>query len=216
MRKTLTGTILLGAVLVIASSAPVTAAAAADADPPRITFVPNPATPPPSPTGWLRDLSPFGTFPFVVDFADPAGLRAVGCRGLIEFSYGPPTLLGTTFGFSAGVADDGVHRLDCSATDKLGNTGVGAGSTPMPVTIRIDTTPPTVTCRHTPVVRVGHRVKLKATVRDATSGSVSKHVTVTLVATQVGRFTAPVVGADVAGNRTVVPCPYITVRRGHR
>lgn len=212
MRRTLACTILLGMALSLgATAAP--AGAMTDTEPPRITFVPNPATPPPGPSGWYRDLSPFGTLPYVVDFVDPSGLRVVGCRGLLEFSYGPPTLLGTRFGFSAGVAADGVHVLDCSGTDQLGNTGVAPGSTPMPVTIRIDRTPPIVTCRRTPHVKIGHRVKLRASVQDATSGPVSDRVTVVVRATRVGRFTAAVAGADVAGNPTIAACPYVVGRR---
>lgn len=215
MRRTLACTILLGTTLAMGvTTAP--AGAVTETDPPRITFVPNPATPPPAPSGWYRDLSPFDTLPYVVDFADQSGLRVVGCRGLLEFSYGPPTLLSTTFGFSAGVNADGIHVLDCSATDQLGNTGVGAGSTPMPVTIRIDRTPPMVTCRRTPHVPRGHRVRLRALVQDSTSGPVSARVKVVVFATRVGRFTAPVAGVDLAGNRTVVACPYVVVRRGHR
>jgi hypothetical protein len=214
MRRTLACTILLGTTLAIGATVS-PAGAVTDTEPPRITFVPNPLTPPPGPSGWYRDLSPFDTLPYVVDFVDPSGLRVVGCRGLLEFSYGPPVLLGTTFGYSAGVNADGVHTLDCSATDQLGNTGVGVGSTPMPVTIRIDRTPPTVTCRQTPYVKRGHRVRLRASVQDATSGPVSDRVQTVFVATRVGRFTAPVAGADVAGNQTVVACPYVVVRRGH-
>ena len=214
MRRTLASTILLGVMLAV--GAVVTpAGATTDTEPPRITFVPNPATPPPGPSGWYRDLSPFGTLPYVVDFVDPSGLRVVGCRGLLEFTYAPPTLLGTAFGFSAGVSVDGVHVLDCSATDQVGNVGVGPGSTPMPVTIRIDRTPPTVTCGRTHRVKVGQRVRLRASVDDATSGPVSERVEIVFRATQVGRFTAPVTGADIAGNETVVACPYVVLPRGH-
>ena len=79
----------------------------------------------------------------------PSGLATVECHGLLEFSYGPPVLLGTTFGYSAGVAADGRYTLDCRASDQLGNAGVGDGSTAMPIELRIDRTAPTVTCpRH--------------------------------------------------------------------
>jgi len=212
MRRTLACTILLGVVLSLTATAS-PAGAVTDTEPPRITFVPNPLTPPLGPSGWYRDLSPFGTLPYVVDFVDPSGLRVVGCRGLLEFSYGPPTLLGTTFGYSAGVPADGVHVLDCSGTDQLGNTGVGPGSTPMPVTIRIDTTPPTVICHRAPHVKIGHRVRLRASVQDATSGPVAERVEVVVRATQVGQFTAPVAGADVAGNTTIAACPYTVFGR---
>ena len=193
----------------------VAADATTDADPPVITFHPNPQTPPPAPSGWYRDLSPFGTLPFVVDFVDPSGLLRVGCTGLLEFSYGPPTALSSTFGISAGVAQDGVHTLDCLATDKVGNAGVGPGSSPMPMVIRIDRTPPTLTCPSPPRVRQRARAYLVVTVSDATSGPASATVVVRLDTRNVGRLTIRATGLDAAGNESNVVCAYTVCRPGH-
>lgn len=194
---------------------PPAAATTADVDPPTITFTPNPLTPTPTPTGWHRDLSPFGAVPFVVDFVDPDGLLAVGCSGALEFSFGPPTTFGTTFGFSAGFAADGIYSFTCTGTDKLSNTGAGPGSSPMPIVIRIDTTPPTVTCPPTPTFRKKRPAVLVATVTDATSGPASPSVAVEADTSKAGSFTIPVTGFDVATNSTTVACPYL-VRTGKK
>ena len=191
------------------------AAAVADTAPPVITFTPNPQTPGPSPTGWYRDLSPFATLPFVVNFVDPSGLLTVGCSGLLDFAYGPPTLLSTTFGISAGVASDGVFTLDCRASDRLGNTGVGAGSSPMPIVIRIDTTAPTVTCPPPPWLRQRKHAHLVATVSDATSGPVQSSVSTRLDTRRVGIFSVPMTGFDAAGNSTTADCGYVVLPKHH-
>lgn len=207
-------TVLTAVALAIGSG--VAAGATTDVDAPAITFHPNPQTPQPAPSGWYRDLSPFGTLPFVVDFVDPSGLLGVACTGLLEFSYGPPTLLSSTFGYSAGVAHDGVHTLDCQATDQIGNTGVGPGSSPMPIVIRIDQTPPAVTCPAPPRVRHRRDAHLVATVSDSTSGPAAATVVVRLDTSRVGLFTVPVTGFDVAGNESTATCGYIVCRPGHR
>jgi hypothetical protein len=191
------------------------AATTADVDPPTITFTPNPLTPPPTPTGWHRDLSPFGAVPFVVDFVDPDGLLAVDCAGSFAFSYGPPTTFGTTFGFSAGFAADGIYSFTCTGTDKLGNSGAGPGSSPMPIVIRIDATPPTVTCPPTPTFRKKRRGVIVASVTDTTSGPASPSVAVVADTSKAGSFTVPVTGFDVATNSTTVACPYL-VRTGKK
>jgi hypothetical protein len=205
---------LLGLTIAVAGSA-AAAATTADADPPTITFTPNPLTPAPSPTGWYRDLSPFGAVPFVVDFVDPDGLLAVGCTGSLAFSYGPPTTFGTTFGYSAGFAADGIYSFTCAGTDKLGNTGAGPGSSAMPVVIRIDATPPTVTCPPPPTFRKKSTGVLVASVADATSGPASALVSVEVGTRRAGSFTVPVTGFDIAGNSTIVECPYF-VRTGQK
>ena len=193
------------------------AAAVTDTDPPVVTFRPNAQTPPPSPTGWYRDLSPFATLPYVVDFVDPSGLLTVGCTGLLEFTYGPPTLLSTTFGISAGVATDGVYSLSCSGSDRIGNTGVGPGSSAWPVVIRIDTTAPVVTCPSPPPrVRRWKRAYLVAAVSDVTSGPVAVTVRVRLRTSRVGIFTVPVAGFDVAGNSATASCTYVVCARHGR
>jgi len=185
------------------------AATTADVDPPTIRFTPNPLTPPPTPTGWHRDLSPFGAVPFVVDFVDPDGLLAVDCAGSLAFSFGPPTTFGTRFGFSAGFAADGIYSFTCTGTDKLGNTGTGPGSSPMPIVIRIDTTPPTVACPPTPTFRKKRRGVIVASVTDTTSGPASPSVAVEADTRKAGSFTVPVTGLDVATNSTTVACPYL-------
>lgn len=42
------------------------------------------------------------------------------------------------------VLPDGVHHVACTATDGAGNTGVGPGSTAMPVTYQVDQSAPTI------------------------------------------------------------------------
>jgi hypothetical protein len=181
-----------------------------------VVYVPNPQTPPPGPTGWYTDLSPFGTLPFVVDFTDPSGLLEIGCTGPAEFSYAPPVLLSTSFVYSTGVNFDGVHTLDCRATDVLGNTGLAPGSSAFPVVIRIDRTPPVVTCPADVRLRKSRTGSIiVATVTDATSGATQSRVAVRVDTSRRGTHQVSVTGADVAGNTATATCSY-TVCAGFR
>lgn len=206
MRRTTT-LLAVSGVLAADLLTPASAAATTDTDAPRITVTVNPQTPPPGPSGWYRDLSPFGTLPYVVDFVDPSGLEGVACSGLLEFDIGPPTILGTTYGHSAGVAVDGVHVLDCTGTDDVGNSGVGPGSSPMPTVFKIDRAPPAIECSaRARFRRHPHAGVLFARVTDATSGPARSVVAVQVDRLRTGTFTVPVTAFDVAGNSTTSSC----------
>jgi hypothetical protein len=85
----------------------------------------------------------------------------------------------------------------------------------MPIVIRIDTTPPTVTCPPAPTFRKKSPGVIVATVTDATSGPASPSVPVEADTSKAGSFTLPVTGFDIATNSTTVECPYI-VRTGKK
>jgi len=87
------------------------------------------------------------------DYRYPTGITALDCLdSTASFAVAPtvPTTDPTATG--AGVLTEGVHSISCSATDgaadgthQQGNRGAGPGSTPLPATFKIDTTPPLFT-----------------------------------------------------------------------
>jgi hypothetical protein len=130
-----------------------------------------------------------------------------------------------TWNWSDEPGGSGIDPLDCTATstssgegsalevtatcaDLAGNVGTAT------VTVRVDKTPPTVTCDATPTYIVGDTPDsgVSATVTDALSGPVASEVTADLTAadlTEPGVFSVALTGADVAGNSTTVDCPYV-------
>jgi hypothetical protein len=102
---------------------------------------------------------------------------------------------------------DGQHTISASATDGFGNTGVGTGSTALPIVIRVDQTPPTVTCTTPTVLLHATGNVVLATVSDATSGPAGD-VSIPLDTSTVGQKTAQATGSDVAGNQMIQVCGY--------
>jgi hypothetical protein len=100
--------------------------------------------------------------------------------------------------------------LEVTATcaDLAGNVGTATA------TVRVDKTPPTVTCDAAPTYIVGDTPEfgVSAMVTDALSGPVATEVTAALTAadlTEPGVFSVALTGTDVAGNATTVDCPYV-------
>ncbi len=90
------------------------------------------------------------------------------------------------------------------------NTGASAGSDNT-VTVKIDGTPPTVTCQTPPPVFVlnGPGGLVSATVTDATSGPVASPISGPAIVTSAGAQTIDLTGEDKAGNTTTEACAYI-------
>jgi hypothetical protein len=100
-------------------------------------------------------------------------------------------------------SDTAGTTLTCTATS-------AGGSSSVPFIARRDVTPPTVTCPSpTPVFQV-YQVGaiVTATVTDATSGRATAPAQALANTSTPGSFTATITGADRAGNRRTVLCPY--------
>ena len=129
------------------------------------------------------------------------------------------------WGWNDGVGSAGIDPDDCTlqststgegsalvltatCTDLAGNTSTAE------YTVKVDQTPPTVTCDPAPTYVVGSTPTsgLSATVSDALSGPAASPITASVVAADVddpGVFDKELTGADVAGNTTTVHCQYV-------
>ena len=140
-----------------------------------------------------------------LDCLDGANSLAIGFTG--------PTASNVMHLF--GNLNDGIHQLDCRATDGAhdglhgeGNRGAGPGSSPLPDTFRIDTTPPVITCP-TASFLLGQPIStLDGTVTDATSGVADPTASAAVSTSTVGSFTAILTATDRAGNAASKVCPY--------
>ena len=107
---------------------------------------------------------------------------------------------------------DGTHNVVCSATDGMTPANTGASTdADNTVTVKIDATPPTVTCQTpTPVFTWnGAGGTVSAGVSDSTSGAVSASLSAPAVVTSAGAKTVALTGHDKAGNSTTEHCAYI-------
>ena len=111
-----------------------------DSTPPAITITTEPSDILAS-TGWYSVASS-GTDGVRVNVSasDGAGVTNITC-----VDNGTTTVLNTSSSSAFFILGDGMHSIVCTATDGLGNTGAGSGSTSMPVTYQVDQTSPSVT-----------------------------------------------------------------------
>ena len=174
-----------------------------------------PAAPPAGQDGYFNaaDLAANGGGVTVnVSATDDSGVTNLVCTD----NGNPVTVLnqiGTnprTGSFS--LTTDGTHNIECEATDGMSppNTGASADSDNT-VTVKIDGTPPTVTCQAPPPVFVlnGPGGLVSATVTDATSGPLVSPISGPAVVTTAGAHTIDLTGQDRAKNSTTQACAYI-------
>jgi hypothetical protein len=110
-------------------------------------------------------------------------------------------------GPGADVSANGAHSAYAAAQDSQGNTG-----TPVGVSFRLDTAPPTVRCAGAPAFLLGSNGgAVRARVTDGVSGAAAGTVAAPVRATRIGRKSVTLTGADNAGNRASAKCGY-TVR----
>jgi hypothetical protein len=176
------------------------------------------ATPLPA-TGWYNAASLGGHGSTLrvdvlgTDYRYPTGMSALDCLDNTMFHALIP---GTNAPFARGHLDlgDGVHMLDCRATDgaasgfhQAGNRGAGPNSTSAPVIFRVDTVPPAIHCSDAHFL-LNQPATLTAGVSDATSGPGSQSVSAAIATAQVGRFSAALTASDIAGNTATAQCSY--------
>ncbi len=103
--------------------------------------------------------------------------------------------------------DSAASTYACTATS-AGSGGPGSGS----VTVKRDTTPPTVSCGAAPTFELGQfPAPVSATVTDSLSGAASATTSRQVPTSSVGVKTAVLTGIDRAGNTRNVSCSYSVV-----
>jgi hypothetical protein len=164
---------------------------------------------PPAPNGSNGWYTEPVTVSVSAEDSDGSGVAETRCMAdpatppsqLSDFPPGCPYL-----GAGADVASEGHHDIYAASEDNSGND-----ETPIDVTLKLDQTPPTVTCTEpTPTFQFGSAGgPVTATVNDDGSGPVSTSVFATASATTAGVHTINLTGQDAAGNATTVACPYV-------
>jgi hypothetical protein len=160
---------------------------------------------PPAPNGSNGWYTEPVTVSVSAEDSDGSGVAETRCMAdpatppsqLSDFPPGCPYL-----GAGADVASEGHHEIYAASENNSGND-----ETPIDVTLKLDQTPPTVTCTEpTPTFQFGSAGgPVTATVNDDGSGPVSTSAS----ATTAGVHTINLTGQDAAGNATTVACPYV-------
>ena len=183
--------------------------------PPKVTVTTTPAAPPSGQDGYFNaaDLAAnLGGITVNVSATDDSGVTNLVCT-----DNGNPVAVGSQAGSSPRtgsfkLTSDGTHNVECKATDGMTppNTGASTDSSNT-VTVKIDGTPPTVTCQSPPPVFVlnGPGGSVSATVTDATSGPLVTPISGPAVVTSAGARTIQLTGEDKARNTTTKACAYI-------
>src|SRR5262245_3418500 len=183
--------------------------------PPKVTVTTTPAAPPAGQDGYFNaaDLAANGGGITVnVSATDDSGVTDLVCE-----DNGNPVAVLSQSGSnprtgSLTLTADGTHNVECEATDGMtpANTGASADSDNT-ATVKIDGTPPTVTCQTPPPVFVlnGPGGTVSATVTDVTSGPLTSPISGPAVVTSAGAKTIDLTGTDRARNTTTKPCAYI-------
>jgi hypothetical protein len=113
-------------------------------------------------------------------------------------------------GAGAAVSTDGTHTLYAASEN-----ATGTAEPPSGVTVKIDRTPPSLTCAGDPSFQLGSSGGLvSASVTDGDSGPAAQTVSVRASTASFGKKSATLQGADVAGNTATKTCPYSVTAPG--
>lgn len=183
--------------------------------PPDVTVTTTPPSAPNGQDGYFNrtDLTAAGgDIDVNVSATDDSGVTALQCT-----VNGTAVTVGSQSGTnprtgSFALSADGTHNVVCTATDGMTPANTGASTdADNTVTVKIDATPPTVTCQTPAPVFTwnGPGGTVSAGVSDATSGAVTASISAPAVVTSAGAKTVPLAGEDKAGNSTTADCAYI-------
>jgi hypothetical protein len=138
-----------------------------------------------------------------VSASDASGVASLSCTD------GASSVLSETYSPAASPKNesftlvDGTHSISCTATDGLGNSGAGSGSSAMPVSYKIDQTLPTISGSPSPAANANGwnntDVTVSFTCGDATSTIDTCTAPVTLSGDGAGQ-SATGTATDKAGN----------------
>jgi hypothetical protein len=146
-----------------------------------------------------------------VSATDDTAVENITCRD------GSTQVLDASSSSGSFVLGDGRHSVSCTASDGVNPPGAGAGSTPMPLLLDVDQTPPALSCvvaAPGPVFLLrGAGGPVSATATDATSGPSSATASAGADTTSVGSKTASLTASDTAGNSATAGCPYLVKYR---
>lgn len=109
-------------------------------------------------------------------------------------------------GSGGSISGDGTHTLYAASSNSFGDA-----ENPVSATVRIDTTPPTLTCVGAPKVAFGSLATVTAKVADSVSGPSTPTVSAMIPSHRLGSGKVVLAGTDVAGLRTRAACPYTIV-----
>src|SRR5439155_440928 len=129
--------------------------------------------------GWYVHSPVLGTVSANDTTTGNSNVTAITCTdGVNALTVGSPTGIGTpTASGSLSVSGEGTHNISCQATDSAGNTGASAGSTAMPVVVKIDTVAPVLSATRLTAANVNGwnntNVNVEFTCTDSTSGAAS-------------------------------------------
>ncbi|HEU5490591.1 MAG TPA: serine hydrolase [Gaiellaceae bacterium] len=183
--------------------------------PPDVTVTTTPAAPPAGQDGYFNaaNLAANGDKIDVrVSATDDSGVTDLQCT-----VNGSSVTVGSQAGTnprSGGFAlsADGTHNVVCTARDGMTPANTGASTdADNSVTVKIDATPPTVSCQTPPPIFTwnGAGGTVSAGVSDSTSGPVSASLSAPAVVTSAGAKTVALTGRDKAGNSTTADCAYL-------
>ena len=121
--------------------------------------------------GWFKTSPVMGSVTADDTTTGGSNISVISCSGA---TVGTITGLGTkTASAPLTISADGSYNVSCTATDSASNTGASAGSTTMPVVVRLDAAPPSLSAsRLTPANGNGWNntdVGVRFTCTDATS-----------------------------------------------
>jgi hypothetical protein len=186
--------------------------------PPKVFVSTTPSAPGPGQAGYFNgsDLAGAGGAVKVrVDAFDDSGVSDLSCTdnaGSVPVGAQSGDGINENRTGSFTLASDGTHHVECVATDGAtpANTGAMTGVSDNVRTIKIDATPPTVTCGPPPTfVLGGPGGSVSATVTDETSGPAAGAVSAPPDVSSAGPKTVLLTGHDNAGNSSAVACPYV-------
>ena len=107
------------------------------------------------------------------------------------------------------ITTSGAHTVFAASTNSAGDMEV-----PVSLSLKIDLTRPKVTCERPPTFALDARpARVKATVSDAISGPVKRHVYARANTSKAGRHQAVLTGTDRAGLAATAHCSYTVVAR---